>query len=71
MQENVLHKDHFTLILSDLHMEGVEEGEVLTITFQEHLSLQEEGGAEEEEVEYKWYFKIAFLWILVEDIHIM
>ena len=49
MQENVLHKDHFTLILSDLHMEEVEEGEVLTIIFQEHLSLQEEVEEEEEE----------------------
>ena len=58
MQENVLHKDHFTLILSDLHMEEVEEGEVLTIIFQEHLSLQEEVEEEEEEDKVSEYFKV-------------
>jgi hypothetical protein len=52
MQENVLHKDHFTLILSDLHMVEGEEAEVLTIFFQEHLSLQEEGEEEEEEHDF-------------------
>ena len=48
IQENVLHKDHFTLILSDLLMGEVEEAEVLTVIFQEHLSLKEEGEEEEE-----------------------
>ena len=58
---------------SDLLMGDEEDPLVvdLTTTLGDLLSLQEEGGAEEEEVEYKWYFKIAFLWILVEDIHIM
>ena len=52
MQENVLHKDHFTLIPSDLHMVEGEEAEVLTIFFREHLSLQEEGEEEEEEHDF-------------------
>ena len=60
MQENVLHKDHFTLILSDLHMEEVEEGEVLTIIFQELLSLQEEVEEEEEEDKVSEHVKVFF-----------
>jgi hypothetical protein len=45
---NALHRDLSNLILSDLLM-GEGEAEVLITIFQEHLSLQEEEGAEEEE----------------------
>ena len=46
---NALHRDLSNLILSDLLMGEGEEAEVLITIFQEHLSLQEEEGAEEEE----------------------
>ena len=63
---NALHRDLSNLILSDLLM-GEGEAEVLITIFQEHLSLQEEEGAEEEEdnalkiiwwkcFDHKWMF---------------
>ena len=66
--ENVLHKDPFILNLLDLPMGEEEEAEVLIITSQEHLSLQEEGGAEEgEDNDMKeklrtWWKKMSFVW---------
>ena len=58
---------------SDLPMEDEEDPLVvdLTTTLGDLLSLQEEGGAEEEEVEYKWYFKLHFTLIFVKKTCIM